>query len=70
MLLTGVFLVDLLNLGEEALPQNWSRRSGRTGWRGRRRRTGEEGREEVVDPRRTIGVYDLLLFQKFISFFT
>ena len=22
MLLTGVFLVDLLNLGEEALPQN------------------------------------------------
>ena len=36
-LLTGDFLVDLLNLEEESLPQT-SRGSGNTGWRGRRRR--------------------------------
>ena len=39
-LLTGDFLVDLLNLGEEVLSQNQSRGSGRMGrgdaaWRGR-----------------------------------
>ena len=46
-LLTGDFLVDLLNLGEEVLSQNQSRGSGRMG-RGRATRRVRVAAEEEL----------------------